>query len=77
MYPPRGEEEAGDIWKMKRAMYGQTCIASRPRAHERGFSEKQAMQRLRYVTNYVTALRRTRWLQSMATTSSQKESPRS
>ena len=29
MYPPRGEEEAGYMWQMKRAMYG-TRRASRP-----------------------------------------------
>ena len=28
MYPPRGEEEAGNMWQMKRAMYG-TRRASR------------------------------------------------
>ena len=35
MYPPRGEDEAGYMWQMKRATY-KTRIASLPRARERG-----------------------------------------
>ena len=36
MYPPRGEEEAGYMWQMKRAMYGdKTSITSIPATHER------------------------------------------
>ena len=77
MYPPHGEEEAGYMWHMKRAVYGTRRASRLFQEHMKGggSSEKQAMQRSRYVTKYITALRWTRWLQS--TTSSQKASPRS
>ena len=66
MYPPRGEEEAGYMWQMKRAMYGRVSSIST----RKEFSKKQDMQHSRYVKKSFTVLRRTRWLQSTATTSS-------
>ena len=74
MYPPRGEEEAGYIWQMKRAMYG-TRRASRPfQEHMKGVL-KQDFQHSGYASRFITVWRWTRWLQSTATTSSQRENP--
>ena len=77
MYPPRGEEEAGNMWQMKRSdVWDKTCIAALPRGHERGSSKKRPCSAQGMPPSFCTALRRTRWLQSTATTS-QKASPRS
>ena len=46
MYPPRGEEEAGYMWQMKRAMLlDETSIASLPGTHEE-FSKPTQCRRL-------------------------------
>ena len=75
MCPLRGEEEARYMWQIKRAVYG-TRRAPLLFREQMEFSKKEDTQHSRYVTKSVIALRRTRWLQSTATTSSLKESPR-
>ena len=48
MYPPHGEEEAGYMWHMKRAVYGTRRASRLFQEHMKGggSSEKQAMQRV-------------------------------
>ena len=55
------------------AVRNETSTASLPRVHERCSRRSRLCKRTRYVTKSITALRWTRWLQSMATTSSQRE----
>ena len=76
MYPPRGEEEAGHMCQMTRAIYGTGRASRLFQEHMKGVLKEAGYAALK-VCMYTTALRRTRWLQSMATTSSLKESPRS
>ena len=78
MYPPRCEEEAGYMWQNEASdVWDETCIASLPRAHERRSRRSRLCIAQGMSPSFFTALRRTRWLQYMATTSSQKDCPRS
>ena len=67
MYPPRGGEEAGYMWQMKRAMYG-TRRASRLFQEEMKGVLKAAGCAALQVCHHVHHC--LRWLQSTATTSS-------
>ena len=64
------------VVKKKRDTCGKWTERCIPGTHEGSSQKKQDLQHSRYVTKSITALRRTRWLQSTATTSSRKENPR-
>ena len=57
MYPPRGEEEAGYMWQLKRAMDGTRRASRLVQEHMKGVSKKQDMQHSRYVRNLIVWMR--------------------
>ena len=62
MCPPRGEEEAGYMWYMKRAVCG-------TRRERNWMDSAQSV----YVTKCIKAVRQTRWLLSTEMAPSRKE----